>query len=101
MLPRLLTVADLIFLRWCCTTLQIMAGSKLLLILANHYILKAISASVILDKEDMAAHFTVKKLFPHHGFERTEIKQLFQNSGLNVIHSCTGFKQENHQRSGS
>lgn len=36
---------DLIFLRWCCTTLQII--SKLLLILANHYILKAISASVI------------------------------------------------------
>ena len=42
-----------------------------------------------LDKEDGTFHS--KETVPHHGFERTEIQQLFQHSGLNVIHSCTGF----------
>ena len=42
-----------------------------------------------LDKEDGLFHS--KETVPHHGFERAEIKQEFQNSGLNVIHSCTGF----------
>ena len=42
-----------------------------------------------LDKEDGTFHS--KETVPHHGFKRTEIQQLFQNSGLNVIHSCTGF----------
>ena len=42
-----------------------------------------------LDKEDGLFHS--RETVPHHGFERTEIQQLFQNSGLNVIHSCTGF----------
>ena len=42
-----------------------------------------------LDKEDGSFHS--KETVPHYGFERAEIKQEFQNSGLNVIHSCTGF----------
>lgn len=42
-----------------------------------------------LDKEDGSFHS--QETVPHHGFERAEIKQVFQSSGLNVIHSCTGF----------
>ena len=42
-----------------------------------------------LDKEDGLFHS--KETVPHHGFERAELKQEFQNAGLNVIHSCTGF----------
>ncbi len=42
-----------------------------------------------LDTEDGSFHS--KETVPHHGFERVEMKQIFQHSGLNVIHSCTGF----------
>lgn len=42
-----------------------------------------------LDKEDGLFHS--KETVPHYGFERAELKKEFQNAGLNVIHSCTGF----------
>ncbi len=42
-----------------------------------------------LDKEDGSFHS--KETVPHHGFERPDIEEIFQHSGLNIILSCTGF----------